>query len=142
MVWVIDQFCGLILAGVLTQLAIEKGVEAGLVTETGFLQHLKLDFFDKYEKLCDHNGAGYWLELSLLPFTFAIIGGVRASSNNLQRFFLIFVILFALNMTISDFGHFAMICAGFYDTKNVFAYVSVAIPALVAVVITGLVIFL
>ena len=132
----IDQFCELTLAGVLTQLAIEKGVKAGLVPEGDFS-----NFVENPTKMCEHYGAGYWSELFLLPFAFAIIGGVRASSKKLQRFFLIFGVLFVFIMTISDFGHLAMKCSGFDDTKHVFEYVSVGIPALAAVVMTALAIF-
>merc|ERR1712176_1337982 len=96
---------------------------------------------DLYGKLCDHQGTGHWLILALIPITFATIGSVRAPSHNLMRLFLTLAIVFLLNTTISNFGRFAMTCAGFEDKKRGFQYASIAIPGLAAVVIVLLVIF-
>ena len=133
-----DPFWGAILAAILTQIALEKGLETGLLIESGFLDHVKRDFYDTkvFGKLCRGNGAGFWLQLFVVSFTFAIIGALRAHIHNLLRCALTLLISFLLNMLISDFGHFAMICAGLQDTKHIFAYASFVIPGLSAVMIT------
>ena len=132
----IDQFGLLILAGVLTQLAIEKVVEAELVSKIGFLENTEVAAIEDVDKMCKHNGAGYWSELSLLSLTFAVICGLRASSEKLLRSSLIFMIMFVLILMMSDFGRHAIRCAGFDDKKRIFEYASIAISALIAVAIT------
>ena len=129
-----------ILAGVLTQVAIEKGMELPLIKSTGYFTTTKRDMLKQYEKLCEHKGAGYWLELCLVPLTFAVICGVRAPSENVKKCLLTLFTLLVLNITVNDFGHFALLCAGFdfgdLTMSTVVTYVFMGIPAFAALTIT------
>jgi hypothetical protein len=138
----IDPFFGTIAAGVLSEVVVEKCVRIeNNHADHDIIEQLGSDSVTLYEKLCKHNGTGYWLILCLIPFTFAIIGAVRAPSHNIPRFFLTFAILLALNMTVFEFGQFALQCSGHEDSKDVFDYVSVGISAMAVLVITLFVIF-
>ena len=132
----IDQFCLLILAGLLTQLSLEKAVNAKLLSDFGLSKQVTdHGDFDDANKMCQNLGAGYWSELSLLPLPFAIIYGIKASNEKILRFSLSFVILFVLTLIVSDFGSHALKCAGLIDTNRVFEYASIVISDLIAVAI-------
>ena len=129
-----------ILAGVLTQVAVEKCMDLPLVESSGYFIATKRQFLSKYEKLCEEMGAGYWLELFLVPLTFAVICGVTAPTENVKKCLLVLFTLLILNITVNDFGHFALLCAGFnfedLTMSSIVAYFSAAIPAFAALTIT------
>ena len=104
---------GSILAGVLTQLFIEKSLQT-LLSDSIYLDEwaiISRDMFIKnYPKLCERKAMGYWIELVAVSSFFSFMTVIKATNNKLRNGIIVLSSTFILNMSVSDFGYFAVLC--------------------------------
>ena len=114
---------GSILAGVLTQLFIEKSLQT-LLSDSIYLDEwgiISRDMFIKnYPKLCERKAMGYWIELAVVSSFFSFMTVIKAANNKLRNGIIVLSSTFILNMSVSDFGYFAVLCTSQGTDYNFF----------------------
>ena len=113
----------MILAGVLTQIFIEKALQT-LYSDSIYLDEWatvsRTDILKHYTKFCERHGMRYWIELAVVPFIFAVLTMIKVRECKIRRGITVFVAVLVLNMSVCDFGFYAVLCASQGTDYNFF----------------------
>ena len=103
----------MILAGILTQIFIEKALQT-LYSDSIFLDEWttvsRSDILKHYTNFCEKNGMGYWIELGVVALFYSFLTIIKVSENKIRRGIVVLVAVFILNMSVCDFGFYAVLC--------------------------------
>lgn len=114
---------GSILAGILTQIFIEKSLQT-LLSDTIYLDEWGIVsrnmFVKNYPKLCERKAMGYWIELVTVPSFFSLLTVIKVTKNKLRNGITVLTTTFILNMSVSDFGYYAVLCTSQGTNYNFF----------------------